>query len=229
VFDDIQAWNPPRKDIVNVYGTDSTAALTTKLEMGEKGDAMGMKRAKDISAGLRKTGRIVAEGGHKLIVCTNQIRTGEKGDFTPGGKGIPFWASVRIQMKLEYRKGKERQIKKTTKVGEKEKEVTKVIGINVIAETIKNTKDDPYRKAYIPIIFGYGIDDIRANLQWLKEMTGDTLYQCGDGKSYQPIDHAVKYVEMNNLEATLKKNVIDLWEEIEARFNKYKDRKKKVR
>ena len=114
-------------------------------------------------------------------------------------------------------------------IGEKNKEVTKVIGVNTIAKVIKNSKDDPLREAYIPIIFGYGIDDIRANLQWFKDHTGDTLYQCGDGKSYQRLDFAITYVEENNLEDKLKNNVIDLWEEIEEKFRKFKDRKRKIR
>ncbi len=46
----------------------------------------------------------------------------------------------------------------------------KVIGINVTIKAIKSTVDDPYREAPVRIIFGYGIDDIRANLEYIKKM-----------------------------------------------------------
>jgi RecA/RadA recombinase len=103
VFDDIKEWDPPNKNVVSVYGCDSLAALSSKLEM-EKGDKMGMKIAKDMSAGLRKTGRIIAQDGYKCIVCTNQLRHGDSGSYTPGGKGVPFWATVRIHLVAMYKK-----------------------------------------------------------------------------------------------------------------------------
>jgi len=231
VFDDIRAWNPSNKETVNIYGTDSLAALTTDLEMSDKGDKMGMRRAKEFSEGLRKVGVILAEGGYKTLVCTNQIRTGESGDFTPGGKGIPFWSSIRIRILTarQINKNKENFITKTVKVGAKNKEVTKTIGINCVARVVKNSKDDPHRDAPFSIVFGYGLDDVRANLQWLKDMTGDSVYQCGDGKSYQSIEFAIHYVESHNLEDMIKNNVIDLWEEIEDAFKDKGRRKRKIR
>jgi len=75
VFDDIRKWEPENTSTINVYGTDSLAALTTELEM-DKGDKMGMRRAKEFSEGLRKTSVDIAVP-HKLVVCTNQIRQSE--------------------------------------------------------------------------------------------------------------------------------------------------------
>jgi len=231
-FNDIQKWDPPNKNVVNIYGGDSLAALTTKLEMNEdEGDKMGMRRAKDMSAGLRKTGNILAQGGYKTLVCTNQVRQGDTGLVTPGGKGVPFWASVRIYVAAMYKKkyGRPHHIEKEVTL-ESGRKVPKVIGINSIATVIKNSKDDPHREAYIPIIFGYGIDDIRANLQWQKDMKKDGTYECGDGTTYQAMDFAIQYVERNNLEDKLKEQVVDLWLEIEEKFKKNtRNRKRKLR
>ena len=115
------------------------------------------------------------------------------------------------------------------KVGSKNKEVQEVRGINCIAKIIKNSKDDPFREAPFSIVFGYGLDDIRSNLQWYKDMTGETVYNCTDGKTYQSIEYAVHYVEQNNLETDLKENVIDLWEEIREKFKEKRQRKRKTR
>jgi len=230
VFDDIREWNPPNEGTVSIYGCDSLAALSSKLEM-EKGDKMGMRIAKDFSAGLRKTGNMLAQGGYKTLVCTNQVRQGDTGLKTPGGKGIPFWASVRIYIQAMYKKkyGRAHHIDKEVTL-ESGAKVPKVIGINSIATVIKNSKDDPHREAYIPIIFGYGIDDIRANLQWQKDMKKASTYECGDGQTYQAMDYAIQYVEKHNLEQKLKEQVIDLWLEIEDKFKKNtRNRKRKAR
>ena len=171
VFNELRAWDPPNKNVVNIFATDSLAALTTELEMGEKGDKMGMRRAKEFSEGLRKTGRVLADGGYRSLVCSNQLRTGDSGTFTPGGKGIPYWSSIRIQILTarQLNKNKENFILQTVKVGSKNKEVQEVKGINCVAKIVKNSKDDPYREAPFSIVFGYGLDDIRSNLQWYKD------------------------------------------------------------
>ena len=223
IFDDIMVWDPPNKDAINVFGCDSLAALVTELEMGEKGDKMGMRRAKEFSQGFRKISTLIAEGGHKLLACTNQIREGDSGRITPGGWAIRFYSSIRLDIRYFYKggvKGGGRYITKDLKVGEKNKEVSKVIGINCVVKVVKNSKDDPYREAPISIVFGYGIDDIRANLQWYKDMTGGTVYECGDGQTYQAMDPAIKHIEANDLENGLRENVIDLWNEIEEKFKK---------
>jgi len=231
VFEDVKKWDPSNKSVVNVYACDSLAALSSALEMSDKGDKMGMKIAKNMSAGLRKTGRLLAHGGYKALVCSNQLRQSDKGTYTPGGRATPFWASVRISIRAMYKQkhGRDHHISKEITLNSGKK-LTKVIGINSEAVVIKNSKDDPHRTAYIPIIFGYGLDDVRANLQWQKDMKKEGSYECGDGKPYQAMDQAIRWVEKNNLEQTLKNNVIDLWEEIETKSKAtVRSRKMKVR
>ena len=233
IFDHFRLeWDPP-KDKLNAYVIDSLAALTTKLEMGPKGDKMGMRRAKELSEGLRKSSIVLAEG-NRLMVCTNQLREGESGKFTPGGKGVGYWSSVRIEIKYinQYTKGivnKSPNVIETIKVGDKNREVEKIMGIRVLATVIKNSKDDPYRFAPISIIFGYGIDNIRDNLQYLKDILGESTFVCPDGLSFQSLKDAIGHVEKNNLEEELRERVIDLWEDVEAAFKDATQRKKKKR
>jgi recombination protein RecA len=227
IMDAVQNWKPSNPKVINVRGTDSLAALSTELEMSPKGDKMGQKRAKEFSAGFRKSARIIVNNNW-LWVCTNQVRQGDYGDVVPGGMATAFYASIRIKLKQVD------DIKKTIKLGgrDSQEEVPergkkdkkskdtfeKVIGIESEAFVIKSI-DDPYRKASIYIIFGYGIDDIRGNLQYIKDMTNSTVYTCPDGKTYQQLNAAIGHVEKSDLIDQLKENTIDLWESIEAKFN----------
>ena len=217
MFDEIHKWNPKNSNVINIVGSDSLAALSTELEM-ESSDKMGMKRAKDFSERTRKCCKLIAEKNW-LVACTNQLREGQYGETTPGGKAIPYYSSLRIRVK---------EIKKV----EKEKIVYNVkqkkhTGIQSSCYIKKSTIDDPYRTAEpIFIMFNYGIDDIRGNLQWLKTNTKATMYNAID-KEYQVLDAAVLYIERMNYENELREKVIDLWQKIEEKFKV--DRKPKAR
>jgi recombination protein RecA len=217
VFDRIKDFKPKNTNVINVIGTDSLAALSTELEM-EKGDKMGMKRAKEFSEGFRKLARTIASK-NMLLACTNQTRQGEYGDVTPGGRAVAFYSSLRLR---------------TTQKGlvyvEKDfqgKKVKKAIGIESNIFVKKSTIDDPYRECLIYIIFGYGIDDIRGNLQYMKDMRGETKYICPGEKSYVSMAKAIEYVEKEGLEEQLRTQTIDLWEEVEHKFDQNRKKKKR--
>lgn len=215
MFNLLQKWKP-KTDGINVLATDSLAALSTELEL-EKGDKMGMKRAKDFSQGLRKTCRVI-RNNNWIVAASNQVRQSDMGEVTPGGKGIPFYASLRIRI----------QQVKTIPISKKvrEKKIDKIIGIESKCFIKKSTVDDPFREVPVFIIFGFGIDDVRGNLQWYKDITGETTYDCVD-ENYKSMNHAIQYIEKNNLQKKLKKRTVELWYEIEDKFKI--NRKSKVR
>lgn len=208
MFDLIYNWEPKKTDKINVIATDSLAALSTDLEM-ESADKMGMKRAKSFSEGLRKTARIISNNGW-IIACSNQVRDGQFGETTPGGHAIPFYSSLRIRINQVGKIEREIDING--------KKVKKSIGIESSCYIRKSTIDDPYRECKIYIRFGYGIDDVMGNLQYLKDMTRATVYDCLDGKTYQSLEKAIIYVEENNLQDKLKDNVIEMWHLVEEKF-----------
>jgi RecA/RadA recombinase len=222
VFDHILNWNPsePPENAANIIATDSLAALSSDLEMSDKGDKRGQKIAKDFSSGLRKTCRLIKKNGF-IIACSNQVRQGDTGEVTSGGKGIPFYASLRIRVGPPAQN--KYLIKEKTIHGVKHE---KTYGIQSICTIKKSSIDDPYREANIFIVFGLGIDDVRGNLAYLKQMTGNTKYD-GVTEEFARIDTAIAHIENNNLELELKNKVIDLWEEIENTFRT--DRKPKER
>ena len=221
----IREWKPIGNAKINGAMTDSLAALSTKLEMDDpNGDKMGMRRAKEFSEGLRKICRILKQQNY-ILACSNQIR--EKADAggygekftTPGGYAFKFYSSVRLRFYPP------KKIKRIVKIAGKE--VKKVFATKVPIEVYKNSCDVPYRTADIYIQFDYGIDDIRANIQYLKDYTSAKGYELNGQSLGASMDKAIAYIEENELENELKETVIDLWEEIQEKLTV--PRKKKLR
>ena len=222
MFDRIMEWKPKSKKrrTINLVASDSLAALTTDMEMGDKGDKYGMKRAKDFSEGFRKACRLIANNNW-TVVCSNQERTGPSGVTTGGGKSVAYYASLRIRLAPMFPKSK---IKENRKIGGKEVSVTR--GIITKAIITKSSIDSPFREAIIYIVFGYGIDDIRGNLQFCKDVTGDSKYNT-TGKIISSMNAAIKHVEDEGLQQQLKEKTIDLWYEVEDKLKV--ERKQKQR
>jgi len=215
VFNSVREWLPEEKTLHGVFA-DSLAALSTDLEMGkDEGDKMGMRRAKEFSEEMRKTCRIISSKD-VLMVCSNQIRqNSDAGPFgakykSPGGEAIGFYSSLRLRCSMTEK------IKAKKKVRGKEHQ--RVIGVKINVEVFKSSVWKPFRTADVYILYDYGIDDIRANLQFIKTTTGDTAYRLGDTKLGDSLAKAIQAVEEQDLEGELKKETIKLWNEIEEKF-----------
>lgn len=220
--DEIWHWETPNDGRIHMIAADSLAALSTNMEMdNDDGDKMGMRRAKEFSEGLRKTCRIINEKDW-LIVASNQVRTGENGKMeSPGGQAIGFYASLRIRVKPGYPQSK---IIKKKKIGRKE--VEHVMGIQSECFIHKSSVDVPYRKCPLSIIFGYGIDDIRDQLQYFKDLRSDSNYDCFS-KSVVSMDDAIRYIEDHDLTKQLKDRTVELWNEVQDKFKFDRPKKKR--
>ena len=224
VFQGVRKWEPKGTSINGSFA-DSLAALSTDLEMTkDEGDKMGMRRAKEFSEQLRKICRHLTKT-NLLMVCSNQVRENpDAGNYapkttTPGGKAIGFYASLRIQA----RNPEKIKMKKTV-AG---REVMRVIGIRTVFEVFKSSIWKPFRSSPVTILFDYGVDDIRENLQFVKTYTKNTTYTVNDISLDRSLENAIKKVEDQNLVEELREQVIDLWEDIESKFNSSRKQKQR--
>lgn len=214
VFRGVREWKPTGK--INGVFTDSLAALSTDIEMENKdGDKMGMRRAKEFSEELRRTCRVLTKN-NLLMVVSNQVRQNlDAGNYgpkysTPGGLGVGFYASLRL------RAGTPEKIWNKQKIVGKESK--RCIGVETQVEVFKSSIWKPFHTAPVYILFDYGIDDIRANLQFIKDFTKNTTYTINDEKLDVSLEKSISIIERDERTNELREQVIDLWEEIEEKF-----------
>jgi recombination protein RecA len=146
---------------------DSLANLD---EPDAEGGYSGARRAAVFTEEIRWTAKEIKDQ-NIIVVCSNQIRDKinampfeEKTRAAGASRQALHQFSIRLKIKSVEK------IRKTITIsGSKTK---RIIGkkINIVVE--KSSVDIDYREASITLIHRYGIDDIRDNLEYIKQYTG---------------------------------------------------------
>jgi recombination protein RecA len=152
------------KDRLVTIVIDSIAGASTKTEMSADFDKDGYATAKAliISKAMRKITNLIGRERICLLI-TNQLRQKLNAPAfsdpwtTPGGKGIPFHASVRLRL---------------SSIGAIKSKVDghdQIVGSRVKAKVVKNRVGPPLRECEYEIYFDSGIDDYSSWLTTMKE------------------------------------------------------------
>jgi recombination protein RecA len=152
------------KDRLVTIVVDSIAGASTKTEMAADFDKDGYATAKAliISKAMRKITNLIGRERICLII-TNQLRQKLNAPAfsdpwtTPGGKGIPFHASVRLRLSS------------IGAIKAKREGRDEIVGSRVKAKLVKNRCGPPLRECEYEVYFDSGIDDYSSWLTVMKE------------------------------------------------------------
>ncbi len=152
------------KDRLVTIVVDSIAGASTKTEMAADFDKDGYATAKAliISKAMRKITNLIGRERICLII-TNQLRQKLNAPAfsdpwtTPGGKGIPFHASVRLRLSS------------IGAIKAKREGRDEIVGSRVKAKLVKNRVGPPLRECEYEVYFDSGIDDYSSWLTVMKE------------------------------------------------------------
>ena len=201
-----------KKKVGGLYIVDSLDALSDEAEMGREIDdkTFGASKAKKMSELFRKINQVISKAGVTLVIIS-QVRenigvTFGKSTIRSGGKALDFYASQVIELATLGR------IRKTIN------RVEKPIGVKIRCRCEKNKVALPFREAAFEILFGYGVDDIAANLNYM-QLVGEI-----DLEGYGPIEILLKKLPKmpddlyRQLAIDSAREVKALWREIEKKF-----------
>lgn len=204
-----------KADAPGIYVLDSLDALSDDVEMAAdigKG-TYGTAKAKLLSTMFRKLTRKV-ESSKVLLLIVSQVREninpqsyGEKFKRA-GGKSMDFYASHILWL------AHIKMLKKTIH------KVERPYGVTIRAKCKKNKVSVPFREAEFNFIFGYGVDDVTASVEWLKEVKRLDVIDLTEKevKEYLAELDSMSDKDYSKERQMLARVTKKLWNEIEVTF-----------
>lgn len=197
-----------------IYVLDSLDALSDEAEMSrdlEKG-TYGMQKAKNLSIMFRKLTRKL-ERSQVLLIVVSQVRDNINAMFgekhrRSGGRALDFYAS-QIQWLAHIK-----TIKKTIN------KVERPVAILIKSNLKKNKVGLPFRTCEFEFEFGFGINDLKASLNWLQETGRLGEVDLNDNSLKEYIKTATTFTTEEYIEESKKYGEVvkRVWREIETDF-----------
>lgn len=206
-----------KDDVPGIYIIDSFDSLSDESEM--KRDlaegSYGMEKQKKIGIMFRKLNKQI-ERSKVLLIIVSQVREnigvsfGEKYRRS-GGKALDFYASQIFW--LAHIGMMKRTVKK----------VQRTYGVSIRAKCKKNKVGFPFRECDFDFIFGYGVDDVAASVNFLFEVNRlkDLGYKASKKGDIKGVVDEIKDLTgkaYTKAKRKLDKHVVAVWSEIEEDF-----------
>lgn len=203
-----------KADTPGMYVLDSFDSLSDEEELKRdiSDGSYNMIKQKKIGIMLRRLNKRVESSKVSLIIVS-QVRENINAMFgeryrRSGGKALDFYATHIFW--LAHTKILKRAVNK----------VERAYGISLIAKVKKNKVAFPFREASFDFIFGYGVDDLGASINWLKSagrLKDIELSETGV-KAYLAKVAVYDQKEYNKERRTVAKAVKAAWNDIEESF-----------
>lgn len=217
-YNDMMKVMDENKDRPVLYILDSLDALSDDAEQERKIEdaSYGGNKAKKLGEMFRRIIQRMEEQEVLLIVISQlrdklNVTFGEK-QTRSGGRALDFYASHIVWL-AEIGKIKRTMAK-----------VERVVGVNVKARVKKNKVGLPFRECEYPILFGYGVDDLTANVEWLLSVGKDQRLKDEVGMSAAGYKVRINNLrdkggeEVQEVRQKLARIVQEEWQSIEQGF-----------
>lgn len=200
-----------------IYIVDSLDALSDRAEMGRdiSDGSFGAAKAKKLGEMFRRlVGDI--EKSRMLLLVISQIRdkigvTFGETKMRSGGHAMDFYATHCLWL------AQIATLKRTVQ------KIERPVGVSIRAKCKKNKVGMPFRECDFPLLFGYGVDDLTANTEWLLAAGKDSrLEELGMSKAGYKVRIASLRdkggPELAEFRKILNAMVLKEWSDVEMTF-----------